>query len=59
MHEQRKRIEPEFFQRCHTTCLVLNILMITFLCHASLIEAFDPQFPIFNAYLLTAASNIK
>ena len=48
---RRKSIEPEFVQRYHPTFLILYILMITFLCHASLIDAFDPQFPIFNAYL--------
>ena len=50
--EQRKSIETEFIQRCHPTFFTLYISMLfTFLCHASLIDAFDPKFPIFNVNL--------
>ena len=42
--EQRKSIESEFIQRCHPTFFTLYISMLfTFLCHASLIDAFDPN----------------
>ena len=46
--EQRKSIEPEFIQRCHPTFPILYILTITFLCHASLTDPFDPNSLYFN-----------
>ena len=49
--EQRKSIESEFIQRCHPTFFTLYVLVLTFLCHAPLIDAFDPKFPIVNVYL--------
>ena len=49
--EQRKSIESEIIQRCHPTFFTFYVLVLTFLCHASVIDAFDPKFPTVNVYL--------
>ena len=49
--EQRKSIASEFIQRCHPTFFTLYVLVLTFLCHASVIDAFDPKLPTVNVYL--------